>query len=120
MLPVVYSPGDIPTVRNWAAAVYVSEPVLYGRCAANSVSAKNSLDLARLLRISVLPLRYRAHVLNLFGNRDIRSVNSLLKRSGISPAALSSASPPLILDAQRCVTNSGVLDALRREINRRQ
>lgn len=116
MLPVIYAPADIPTVRLWAYTVHSSEPVLYGRCAANAVRAKNSLDLARLLRVAVLPVHRRARVLDMFGNRDMRSVGALLQRSGISRGLLSTASPPVLLDAQKCIHNSGVLGLLRGEV----
>lgn len=119
LVPVIYGARDVPTVRDWAGTVCMSEPVIYGRCAAVSVGAKNALDLARILRVAILPIALRVRVSELFANRDLRSVGALLKRSGISLEDLTRLRHHAILDAQRCVESPSVLGALHRVMDSR-
>jgi hypothetical protein len=83
VLAVLRLEFDIPTIGEWGRHVGISRGTLKIRCAAVGVTAKNSLDFARVLRAV---LRHDGSELDLFVSFDVldpRTLSRLAERSGL-------------------------------------
>lgn len=102
---------DPRTLAAWGRAVGVSPGALKIWCRNAGVTAKDSLDLARLLRGASYAQQKGWNAYELFDIVDPRTLTRLLSRAGIS--ALPLPPPPVLLVTQKLVTAPILLTALR-------
>ena len=109
---------DVRTTYGWGRKIGKSRGALKRWCADANVSAKESLDFARLLRAVI---RHEGRVWDLYNVLDIvdpRTLNRLLGRAGLPPATAHRA-PDVVtfLEIQQLVRSSVLLTALRERLN---
>lgn len=114
---------DVPTLPQWARAAHSSVGALRALCRAAHVSAKPSLDFARVLR-AVLQGRQLEDwdPANLLDVRHERTLARLVRESGLRDAARQRRAPAVaeFLGSQAFVTVAANLRAVRFELEARR
>jgi DNA-binding response OmpR family regulator len=111
MMAVVRHDEDVPTVSDWASIVCLTPVTLRGRCARLGLTAKQLLDLARLLRV-VAQRSTSATSRLMFASVDPRTLLALVQRAGLSRRQLDVLSVSDFLNKQRLVCCPPLLDRL--------
>lgn len=104
---------DIRRVIDWARLASLAPQTLFSRCARVDITAKQALDLGRLLRIGVQnsPARSPSQLLDSVDNRTIAA---LAQRAGIQIGELSQLTPSAFLRRQALLTKPPLIDAIGR------
>jgi ActR/RegA family two-component response regulator len=103
---------DPRTLEQWAAIAAVSGPTLRNRCHAAGVSAKASLDFARLLR-AVYHAGQTGHRIDSFLDADPRTLARLCAAAGFDGSlGHTAASARDYVDRQRLISDAAALAAV--------
>jgi len=103
------SPRDVRTLADWANLVAVSGPSIKAHCHRIGITAKQALDLGRLLRVVRAG---HGSVADLIESADDRTVASMLGRAGLRATDLRALSPQEFLDRQRLTGQAALIGAL--------
>ena len=112
-----YLADDPKTTLLWCRGVGVSHSTLHNRCDAVHVKPKESLDLMRLLRLTV---RHRGEAWNIQAWLDIvddRTVRALLHRANLT-TVIRVPDPDALLMQQRLILRPELVAALRSRFTR--
>jgi ActR/RegA family two-component response regulator len=116
VLAVTASETDIPTIKEWSNEIQHSVTTLKRYCSACGVTASDSLDFARALRVV---RSYSGRPVNWYNALDIAdpiTLNSFLSRAGLSNSpALPRVST--FISNQHFVTDVGLLKAISSAVN---
>ncbi len=110
---VIDLPHDPKTVLHWCESIGVGNTQLRVSCRAVGVTAKDSLDFARILRALVHRTRNGWSLHELLDVGDPRTLQRLVTKVGLNTSTVD-ISPADFLETQRIVRSSVVLDELRR------
>jgi len=103
---------DIRTVEEWARVLGMSPAAIKCRCGNAGVSAKDTLDFARLLRVIVRRETEHWPPRDVLDIVDPRTLRRLFERGGISLSSDRAPRPGDFLTTQRLVTSRALLTGL--------
>lgn len=111
---LLHSESDARSIDTWGRAVGISRGALRTWCSAAGVPAKNSLDLARLLRSVMLSQGGPWDLFNTLDVIDSRTLRRLMIRGGIAEFRNRLQAPDVrsFLATQRFVRDKAALSAL--------
>lgn len=102
---------DIRSIGVWARAAGQSRQMLQVRCSRIGATAKRALDLGRLLRVCLQDAESRRLEWQL-GNSDVRTIDRLLLRTGLSVHDVEHVPPVSFLRRQQMVTSPELVETL--------
>ncbi len=112
LMVVITAAADTRTIDEWAHQVGTSAPTIFARCAVGGLRAKAILDLGRLLRLALISPSTPSDIVLALRSRDLRTVDALLERAGVSASQLERRKLPQLLAAQQLVVDSRFNDLL--------
>ena len=116
IIATIHCQNDPNTVSLWSRQLAMSAGAVRARCRIANVPVKQSLNLARTIRLAVRFSRHDApaNLLNVIDSRTLVRFLRLGRPNG--PPCRLPADPFAILEQQAWVTNDPALHALRREL----
>lgn len=112
IIPVTRLRDDVPTLWAWSRHVAKSQSTIKTWCAAAGVHGGDSLDFARLLRVSVLYAGRAPDWYNVLAVIDGRTLARLLDRGGINRGS-QIPDPEVFLRNQHLISSPVLLAAVR-------